>query len=126
MREESPRLGAKVRAVRRQQGLTQAQLATRLGISASYLNLIEHDRRALSAPLLIRLADTLQLDMRALSPAGQERMVADLMEAVGDPLFDPHDVTTAEVRDLASGAPVAARAELALHRAYRNAQEASE
>lgn len=126
MREDAPRLGAKVRAVRRQQGLTQAQLATRLGISASYLNLIEHDRRSLSAPLLLRLAETLALDLKALSPQGQERLVADLMEAFGDPLFEGHDVTTAEVRELAGGSPVAARAVLGLYRAYRTAREASE
>jgi predicted transcriptional regulator/transcriptional regulator with XRE-family HTH domain len=126
MRDDSPRLGAKVRAVRRQQGLTQAQLAVRLGISASYLNLIEHDRRSLSAPLLIRLAEALDLDLKALSPEGQERLVADLMEAFGDPLFEGHDVTTAEVRELASGSPVAARAVLNLYRAYRSAREASE
>jgi predicted transcriptional regulator/DNA-binding XRE family transcriptional regulator len=126
MREDAPRLGAKVRAVRRQQGLTQAQLATRLGISPSYLNLIEHDRRSLSAPLLLRLAETLALDLKALSPQGQERLVADLMEAFGDPLFEGHDVTTAEVKELAGGSPVAARAVLALYRAYRIAREASE
>lgn len=126
MREEAPRLGGKVRAVRRQQGLTQAQLAVKLGISASYLNLIEHDRRSLSAPLLIRLAEVLDLDLKALSPEGQERLVADLMEAFGDPLFEGHDVTTAEVRELASGSPVAARAVLALYRAFRSAREASE
>ena len=42
-----PRLGAKVRALRRREGLTQVKLAEALGISASYLNLIEHDKRPL-------------------------------------------------------------------------------
>ena len=77
-------LGARVRALRRERGLTPAQLAERLGISASYLNLIEHNRRGLSAQLLIKLADVLQLDLRALSQDGQDRTVADLMEAFGD------------------------------------------
>ena len=43
------RLGAKVRALRRKENLRQAQLAKMLEISPSYLNLIEHDRRPLSA-----------------------------------------------------------------------------
>ena len=47
------RLGAKVRGLRRREGLTQVQLATQLGISASYLNLIEANRRPLPANLLI-------------------------------------------------------------------------
>jgi len=48
------RLGAKVRALRRRESLTQVQLATQLGISASYLNLIEANRRPLPANLLIK------------------------------------------------------------------------
>ena len=49
---ETPALGGKIRTLRRTQGLTQVQLAQRLGISPSYLNLIEHNRRPLSASLL--------------------------------------------------------------------------
>jgi predicted transcriptional regulator/transcriptional regulator with XRE-family HTH domain len=112
--------------VRRQRGLTQAQLAERLGISGSYLNLIEHNRRGLSAPLLIKLADVLQLDLRALSQDTHERVVADLMEAFGDPIFEAHDVTNAEVRELANGTPSAARAVMALYQAYRAAREAAD
>ncbi len=81
MRHEPTLLGGKVRALRRQRSLTQAQLADRLGISASYLNLIEHNRRSLSAPLLIRMAEVLDLDLKALSAEGQARTVADLIEA---------------------------------------------
>jgi predicted transcriptional regulator/transcriptional regulator with XRE-family HTH domain len=106
--------------------LTQVQLAERLGISASYLNLIEHDRRSLSAPLLIRLADVLQLDLKSLSVENQTRAAADLMEVFGDPIFEAHDVTTAEVRDLVGTSPSAARAVVALYQAYRAAREAAD
>ncbi len=123
---EAAHLGAKVRALRRQRSLTQVQLAERLGISASYLNLIEHDRRSLSAPLLIRLADVLQLDLKALSIENQARSVADLMEVFGDPIFEAHDVTNAEVRDLVNATPTAARAVVALYQAYRAAREAAD
>ena len=50
------RLGKRIRALRRREPITQAALAKKLGISASYLNLIEHDKRPMSAPLLIKLA----------------------------------------------------------------------
>ena len=50
------RLGAKIRQLRRQESLSQVQLAERLAISPSYLNLIEANKRPLTAPLLIRLA----------------------------------------------------------------------
>ena len=48
-----PLIGRTVRRLRIERGLTQQALALRLGISASYLNLIEHDQRAVTASLLI-------------------------------------------------------------------------
>jgi predicted transcriptional regulator/transcriptional regulator with XRE-family HTH domain len=124
--QESPHLGAKVRSLRRARGMTQAALAERLGISASYLNLIEHHRRSLSAPLLIKLAGLFELDLKSLSDDQHARETADLMEVFGDPLFDAHDVTTAEVKDLVATCPSAARAVLALYRGYREAREATD
>ncbi len=59
-----PRLGGKVRALRRKQNLSQSELAERLGVSSSYLNLIENNRRPLPAALLIKLAQLFELDMR--------------------------------------------------------------
>ncbi|MDE2581457.1 MAG: helix-turn-helix transcriptional regulator, partial [Rhodospirillales bacterium] len=40
-----PQIGRTVRRLRSEAGLTQQALASRLGISASYLNLIEHEQR---------------------------------------------------------------------------------
>ncbi|WP_148294317.1 helix-turn-helix domain-containing protein, partial [Azospirillum sp. B506] len=50
--EKKAMLGPKVRRLRRDQGLTQAQMADQLGISPSYLNLIEHNQRPVTVPLL--------------------------------------------------------------------------
>ena len=61
------RLGGKVRNLRRKRGLTQAKLAEQLGISTSYLNLIENNRRPLSAPLLIKLAQEFQIDLQSFA-----------------------------------------------------------
>lgn len=126
MAMQESHLGTKVRSLRREKGLTQALLAERLGISPSYLNLIEHNRRPLPAPLLIKLALVFELDLKQLSSENHARVVADLMEAFGDPIFESHDVTTTEVRDLASASPGAARAILSLYQAYRAAREASD
>lgn len=116
-------LGAKVKALRRREGLTQAQLAERLGISASYLNLIENHRRPLTAALLIRLAEVFELDLRSLGASDDARLASDLMEAFGDPLFEHHPLTNADVRELAMTAPNLARAVLTLYRAYRESKE---
>ena len=120
---EAPLLGAKVRALRRRENLTQTALADRLGISASYLNLIENNRRPLTAPLLIRLAQIFQLDLQAFAAADDSRLAADLFEAFGDPIFESHGLTNADVRELASTSPNVARAVLTLYRSYAAARE---
>lgn len=123
MAEITP-FGAKVRALRRREGLTQRLLAGRLGVSPSYLNLIEHDRRPLPASLLIRLAEELHVDLKQFSSGSDARAVADLLEAFGDPLFDGHDLAAPEVRETASSCPQVARAVVALYRAYRGSRDA--
>ena len=80
MSTSSGKLGRKVRALRRREGITQAALAEKLGISASYLNLIEHDRRPLSAPLLIKLAQLYDLDLKSFAGGEDARLLEDLLE----------------------------------------------
>src|ERR1700733_5444544 len=117
MPEASP-LGAKLRALRRRENLTQVELAERLEISASYLNLIENNRRPLTAPLLIRLAQSFQLDLQSFAATDDSRLVADLLEAFGDPLFDSHGLTNVDLRELAVTSPNVARAVITLYRSY--------
>lgn len=124
--EKVPRLGAKVRALRRRAGSTQAQLADRLGISASYLNLIENDRRPLPSPLLIKLAQIFHVDLETFASDEQARSTADLMEVFADPLFEPHDLTSVDVSEACAASPAVARAVLTLYRAYQSARDTTE
>ncbi|MBI4168336.1 MAG: DUF2083 domain-containing protein [Acidobacteria bacterium] len=124
--KEIPRLGSKIRALRRREGLSQAKMAERLGISASYLNLIEHNQRPLSAQVLIRLAQEFQLDLKAFAGGEDERLVADLLEVLGDPMFDRHGLASADVRDLVAHSPLGARALLSLYHAYQGARSSAE
>ncbi|MEZ4241596.1 MAG: short-chain fatty acyl-CoA regulator family protein [Myxococcota bacterium] len=119
-------LGAKVRAVRRREGLTQAQLAERLGISASYLNLIERGKRPLPAALLIKLAQQLQVDLSSFSPDADAQLEASVREALSDPLFDEHALVGDDVKALVRGVPIAARALVTLYGAYRDARSAAD
>ena len=121
-----PRLGAKVRALRRQEGLSQVQMAERLGISPSYLNLIEANKRPLTANLLIQLAQSFQVDLKSFAPEADQRVAEDLMEAFGDPLFEPLDLPAGEVRDLAQNGPALARAVFLLYQSYREARRRME
>jgi predicted transcriptional regulator/transcriptional regulator with XRE-family HTH domain len=120
---DSPLLGAKVRALRRRENLTQVELAERLGVSPSYLNLIENNRRPLTAPLLIRLAQIFQLDLHSFATSDDSRLAADLLEALGDPLFEHHGLTNQDVRELASSSPNLGRAMLTLYRSFVAARE---
>lgn len=116
-----PLIGRTVRRLRQERGLTQQALAVRLGISPSYLNLIEHDQRAVTASLLIKLAEVLRTDLAALSGMEERQAEAGLREVFGDPLLD-QPVPDAELHALAAQ-PAAARAVLALYRAWRVAHE---
>ena len=53
--------GTRIRRLRRELNITQLQMAGDLGISPSYLNLIERNQRPLSAQILLRLADTFDI-----------------------------------------------------------------
>ena len=120
----APLIGRTVRRLRGEQGFTQQALAARLGISASYLNLIEHEQRPVTASLLIKLAETLKVDLAALSGSQERQLEGGLREVFADPLLDqPVDVK--DLAALASGSPAAARAVLALYRAWRVAREES-
>ena len=57
-------VGLKIRALRRRSGLTQGELARRAGISPSYLNLIELNKRAVGGALVDRIAAASSAAMR--------------------------------------------------------------
>ena len=126
MKKKAIGLGKRIHALRQREGLTQVALAARLGISASYLNLIENDRRPLSANLLLALARTFDLDLRAFAPGEDAKLVSDLLEAFGDPLFEERKLTESEVRDFVAGSPEIARAVTHLHHAYTAARASAE
>ncbi|KYF71833.1 helix-turn-helix domain-containing protein [Sorangium cellulosum] len=120
---DAPLLGAKVRALRRREHMTQVDLAERLGVSASYLNLIENNRRPLTAPLLIRIAQIFQLDLQNFASEEDVRLTADLHEVFGDPIFESHGLTNADLRELVAASPNVARAVLTLYRTYSTTRE---
>ena len=116
-------LGKRVRRLRNQQGLTQVAMAAQLGISPSYLNLIEHNQRSLNRPLLLKLSERFDIDLQAFSGNQEARLLADLTELFGDPLFRDAELGPAELSELVGSAPAVCQALLTLYRAYRNARE---
>src|SRR5262245_38073351 len=123
---KSSGLGKRLRALRLNEGLTQSAMAARLSISPSYLNLIENDRRPLSAQLLLALAKSFNLDLRTFAAGEDARLVADLSEAFGDPLFEERNLGERELRELTSTSPELARAVVHLYHAYTAARDSAE
>lgn len=121
--EKKAMLGPKVRRLRRDHGLTQAQMAERLGISPSYLNLIEHNQRPVTVPLLLKLGQQFAVDLQAFAEDEESRLVAGLREVFADPLFDGSDLKNQDFRELAAGAPTLGQAVVALYRAFRGARD---
>lgn len=109
-----------MRRLRQEHRLSQIQMAERLGISPSYLNLIEHNQRALTVPVLLRLAQRFDVDLQSFTAEDDTRLVSELMEVFADPLFDAHDLKAAELKDLVEGSPNLSRALLTLYQAYRS------
>jgi len=73
--------GSRIRQRRMLIGLSQAELARRLGVSASYLNLIEHNRRRVAPDLLERMAGELEVKITALSEGAEPGLLESLREA---------------------------------------------
>lgn len=126
MSRELARLGQKVRALRRREKLTQSELAARLGISVSYLNLIENNHRPLPSALLIRLAQMFDVELTSFAVDDESRVTAALFEALSDPVFEAEEVLASDVRDLTNQNPAVARALLGLYRAYRSAKDSTD
>ncbi len=116
---KSLRIGGKLRRMRQERRLSQAQMAHELSISPSYLNLIESNQRPVTVPVLLRLAERFQIDLAALSNDDDARLHADLMEVLSDPLFEAADVKTSDIRELVGQLPAMGRAFLVLYDAYR-------
>ncbi|WP_424927611.1 helix-turn-helix domain-containing protein [Amaricoccus tamworthensis] len=114
--------GVKLREIRARLGLTQAEYARKLGVSVSYLNQMENNHRPVSTRVVLALAGEFGVNVAELSAGTSERMVADLREALADPMFDDMP-PLADLQLVASNAPNFARAFLTLHREHRQSQE---
>lgn len=110
--------GPRVRRVRNGLELTQTAMAEALGISPSYLNLIERNQRPLTVQLLLKLATVYKVDLDELQgEAGGS--VAQLREVFADPLLSGELPGEQELVEVAEAAPNAASGMIKLYRAYR-------
>ncbi|WP_439634282.1 helix-turn-helix domain-containing protein [Glycocaulis sp.] len=114
--------GARLRRLRRELGLSQAEFAETVGISASYLTLLERNQRPVTARVLLALAESHDVDVRAFAAESDRQTVSDLTEALGDPVLKGAELDQRDISELADAHPRAAEAMARLFQAYREAQ----
>ncbi|MDB5474974.1 MAG: putative transcriptional regulator [Phenylobacterium sp.] len=119
-------LGARVKRLRRELGLTQTRMAEDLGVSPSYLNLLERNQRPVTAQVLLRLAEAYDLDLKSLSSDPDSGSATDLTEILSDQMFRDLGVPRHEIAEVAESAPGVAEAIVRLYRAYLDKRRLSE
>ncbi len=125
MSRAQPRLpiGKRIQSLRKERGLTQLALAQTIGVSPSYLNLIEHDRRSIGGALLNSIARELDVSLRDLNGADDAQLahdIVDLARSIDVTGLDQESALRFVARD-----PAWAAAFQTLQRRYRDAVETS-
>jgi predicted transcriptional regulator len=97
-------------------------MAASLGVSPSYLNHLERNQRPVTAALLLKLAETYEVDVRSFASDGGQRTGPDeLAEIFADALLADLGVPRYELADLANNAPAVADAIARLYSALTEA-----
>src|ERR1700722_11492026 len=119
------RVGVRLRRFREERGLTQAALASALGISPSYVNQMESSQRPMTASVLLKLASVFDADLQQFSAEDADRLVAQLRDVLTDPSVG-EQISMAEIRELAAAMPAVGRYVIELHRRYRHGRDVNE
>lgn len=115
--------GPRIRRLRLERELTQTAMAGELGISPSYLNLLERDARPLTVPLLLKLAERFGIDVAELRDSDRAGTLATLRRVFAEPLIAAELPGEGELAHIADAAPNAAVAIDKLHRAFKEMEE---
>tara|TARA_B000000609_G_C24160358_1_gene343294 strand:- start:114 stop:1538 length:1425 start_codon:yes stop_codon:yes gene_type:complete len=113
------KIGPKIKAFRRQLGIQANKLSDRLGISPSYLNLIENGKRKIDGDLLLKVCEELKIELSDLTNKSELSLISNLSELLGDELFEDLDILGPEVNDLVNTNPKIARALIKLGDNYK-------
>ena len=116
-------IGERIRTRRQERGMTQVGLAEAIGVSASYLNLIEHDKRDIGGALLKRIAAALNTELSWLSGSEDTQLAEDLSELARSMAFV--DLNEENALRFVAQSPEWARAVRTLHRRYEQANQAA-
>jgi predicted transcriptional regulator/DNA-binding XRE family transcriptional regulator len=117
-------LGARLRRLRRDRGLQQTTMAGQLGISPSYLNHLERNQRPVTAAILLRLAESFEVDIRSFASEGGEQGSAEqLAEVFADAMFADLQISRQEILELSDNSPGIAEGVTRLYTALRERRQ---
>ncbi|WP_420325972.1 helix-turn-helix domain-containing protein [Mameliella sp.] len=111
-------IGPRLRRLRIEHGQTQVQMAKRLGISTSYVNLLEKNERSVSVPVLLKLFEAYGVDWRDIAEDDDTAQLADIRGVLQDPLFEGARPDLPQLRAALAHSPDLAACFLKLHRAF--------
>ena len=102
--------GPALRRLRKRESLTQAAMASLLGISPSYLNLIERNQRPLSARVLVQVIERFDFDPRSLREDDAIGGLDGMVRRLADKRFGDLGIDREEVQEFLAAAPQIAAA----------------
>ena len=112
-------IGPHLRRLRLERAETQGAMARVLGISASYVNLLENNERSVSVAVMLRLFEAYGVDWRDIADDDGAARLADLRALMQDPLFAETRPDLGQMRAALVHSPDFVATFLSLHRAYQ-------
>tara|TARA_B000000565_G_scaffold115037_1_gene86670 strand:- start:56 stop:1750 length:1695 start_codon:yes stop_codon:yes gene_type:complete len=110
LKKTNLKIGPKIKAFRRQLGIQANKLSEQIGISASYLNLIESGKRNVDSNLIIKICSELRINVSDLTSKSDLNLENDISELLSDEIFEDLDILGPEVKDLVASNPKMAKA----------------
>jgi hypothetical protein len=112
-------IGPRLRQLRRQRKETQAEMAKTIGVSASYVNMLENNQRSLSVSVLMAIEQAYQVDWRGLVSDESATTLTELRTVFQDPVFSGATPDIQELRSVIDHAPTVVHNLLQIYRSHR-------
>src|SRR5688572_279024 len=98
---EHGNMGLRLREMRTERGMPQAEVARRLGVSPAYLSLIEKGKRQLQLPLLFKALDLYGVGMEDfMSSLGERHVDHGLQRLLDEPLLRSLNLSEEDLQSL--------------------------
>ena len=116
-------IGPRLRRLREENRQTQSQMARALGVSTSYVNLLENNQRSVSVPVLLKLFEVYGVEWRDIAEDDDTTLLSDMRSALQDPVFNQEGPDLTQLRAALTHSPDLARCFIQLHHAYLSATD---